>query len=216
MNEITDIFIEQGTDEWLAQRMGKFTASEIYRLMGKKELGKTGETYILEKVTEQLGGTIPQVVTKAMQHGTLTEPFARNHYEQVCKVKVATQPFFVASWCDEAGCSPDGIVEGTNNMIEIKCPYDPTQHIRHMMISSQEELKEQKPEYYWQIQMQLAVCECNACDFISYHEDFEGALKMMVMEVLPVKEDIELLKSRIFEAVKMKHQMIEKIKSLWS
>lgn len=205
--------IEQGTDEWLSVRKGKFTASEIHRLMGIKGMGKTGESYVIEKVTEELGGTLPHVETFAMQHGTMTEPFARNHFEGAMKCEVKTQPFFIADWCKDAGCSPDGIIEEKNKMIEIKCPLDPTNHIRHMMIANAQELKEQKPEYYWQIQMSLAVTDCISCYFISYHEDFEDKLKMMVLNILPNKTDIELLKTRIAEAVKLKKEIIEKIKS---
>lgn len=48
--------VDQHTPEWLAQRKGRFTASEVHKLMGIKGMGKTGETYVLEKVAEELGG----------------------------------------------------------------------------------------------------------------------------------------------------------------
>ena len=52
-DELMQIF-SQGTDEWLSIRKGKFTASEIHKLMGQRGFGDTGMTYILEKVTEEL------------------------------------------------------------------------------------------------------------------------------------------------------------------
>lgn len=208
MNEFS-----QGSDEWLQIRKGKFTASEVHRLMGIKGLGKTGETYIFEKVTEELGGTIPPVFSKAMEHGTLTEPFAKRHYELAFDCTILEYPFFTAPWCDQAGCSPDGIVEGKELGIEIKSPYSPANHIAHLMITSPQELKEQKPEYYWQVQCCLAVTGLKEWDFVSYHEDFSGKLRMSVLTVAANEADIALLKSRIGEAVEMKNKIIAKIKA---
>jgi len=203
----------QGSDEWLQIRKGKFTASEVHRLMGIKGLGKTGETYIFEKVTEELGGTIPPVFSKAMEHGTLTEPFAKRHYELAFDCTIVDKPFLIAEWCDQAGCSPDGIVEGKELGVETKCPMNPTNHIQHLMIISDQELKDQKPEYYWQVQCCLAVTGLKEWDFVSYHEDFSGKLRMSVLTVAANESDIALLKSRIGEAVEIKNKIIAKIKA---
>jgi hypothetical protein len=221
----TEAFAEQGTDAWLEQRKGKFTASEIHRLMGIKALGKTGESYIMEAVTEELGGTIPPVFSKAMEHGTITEPFAKEHYMKAFQCTITDQPFIIAAWCDQAGCSPDGfIVDGTveilgketpysNEGIEIKAPYDPTNHIKHLMLATPEELKDQKPEYYWQVMMSMAVTGLKMWNFVSYHDDFTGKLRMSVLPIPANEADITLLKSRIWEAVKIKNEIIDKIKA---
>lgn len=208
--------IEQRSDEWFAIRRGKFTASQIYRLMGIKGLGKTGETYVMECVTEELGGRIPSFETKAMEHGTLTEPFARNFYEAYFLVEVEEQPFFIAEWCDQAGCSPDGIVKynGEEWGIEIKCPMNPVNHLEYLLLKDKYDLKKEYPNHYWQVQMAMAVTNIPYWDFISYHEGFEDNLRMAYLRVSRNEEDIELLKSRIAEAVKMKNEIIERIKQL--
>lgn len=215
-DELIQIF--QGSDEWLQMRKGKFTASEIHRLMSQRGLGKTGESYIWEKVTEELGGEIPPIFSKAMEHGTITEPFAKEHYMKAFGCTILDQPFYIADWCDQAGASPDGFVVteesgSVNKFCEIKCPYIPTNHLKHLMLSSQEELKSENPEYYWQIQMVAAVTGIPNCDFISYSDSFEGKLRMMVMTVYANDTDIALLKSRVLEAVKIKNEIIEKIKA---
>ena len=43
-----------GTDEWFAGRLGRFTSSEIYHLMGAKGIGEGGLSYIYRKVGEEL------------------------------------------------------------------------------------------------------------------------------------------------------------------
>ena len=203
--------IEQRSEEWLKLRMGKFTASEIHRLMGKKGLGLTGETYILEKVSESLGVPIPIFVTKAMEYGTLTEPIAKFHYERAMKVSIKEQPFIIPDWCDQAGCSPDGVVKYRKYGIEIKCPQNPVNHIQYLLLKNQEELKDQFPQYYWHIMMCLAVTKLKKWQFISYHEDFQGELKMAILNVLPNQDDIDLLKSRILEAVEIKNKFLKQI-----
>jgi hypothetical protein len=164
----------------------------------------------MECVTEELGGTIPSYETKAMEHGTLTEPFARDYYEGYFLVTVELQPFFVATWCDQAGCSPDGIINREYGL-EIKCPYNPVNHIEYHLLKTQDDLKREFPNHYWQIQMAMAVTELKRWDFISYHSAFDDRLRMAHLVVERNDADIELLKSRIAEAVAMKDEIVYKI-----
>jgi len=209
-DELIQIF--QGSDEWLAQRRGKITASEVHKIMGVRGLGKTGESYIMECVAEELGAELPMVETKAMEWGKFMEPEAKKHYKRVYKVEIIEQPFLIAEWCGDAGASPDGRINLSNGFIEIKCPYDPTNHLKHLMITSAEELKSEKPEYYWQIMMGFATTDADWWEFVSYSESFTGKLRMSVLPIYPNQADIALLKSRVLEAVMIKNEIIEKIK----
>ena len=85
------------------------------------------------------------------------------------------------------------------------------EHIKHLMIKSQSELKDVKPEYYWQIMMSMAVLNVDCWDFVSFCEYFEGTLRMMAMEVRADESDIILLKTRILEAVNMRDEIIKKV-----
>lgn len=212
--------IDQRTPEWLAQRKGRFTASEIHKLMGIKGIGKTGETYVLEKVAEELGASMPEITTFAMQRGTDMEPYAKRYYSKALDVAVSDQPFIVAPWCDEAGASPDGLVtefDDDMNMlpvtrgIEIKCPMNPVHHIQNFMIKTPGQLKELRPEYYWQIQMCMAVTGLRFWDFVSYYPEINDDYKMVVVTIAANDADIELMKLRIAEAVELKHQMLKEI-----
>jgi len=214
------INIEQRTDEWKQQRRGKFTASEIHKLMGIKGLGKTGETYIIEKVAEELGATMPEVSTYAMQWGTETESYAKRFYSKAFKCSVSEQPFIIAQWCDVAGCSPDGLVtewdENNNPLqtrkgLEVKCPYNPAHHIQNLMIKSPDEFKELRPEYYWQVQMSMAVCNLNLWDFVSYYPGIDDDYQMTAVEIPANEKDIELLKVRISMAVEMKEKILKSV-----
>lgn len=203
--------VKQRSEAWYDARKTRFTASQIYRLMGKRGLGQTGETYVMEKVAEHFGAILPDYKTAAMEYGTIMEPFAKRFYERAFDCCIIEEPFYIAPWCDDAGCSPDGLIEGTDKRIEVKCPYNPTEHIKHLMIKSQPELKDVKPEYYWQIMMSMAVLNVDCWDFVSFCEYFEGTLRMMAMEVRADESDIILLKTRISEAVNMRDEIIKKV-----
>jgi hypothetical protein len=96
-------------------------------------------------------------------------------------------------------------------MIEIKCPYNPVIHTKHLMIKSASDLLNQHPEYYWQIQMNLAITGKSACDFVSFHPEFTGWKRMISIEIKPNEADIILLKQRINEAVELKAKILKQI-----
>lgn len=212
--------IEQRSTEWYAERKGKFTASEIHKLMGIKGLGKTGETYILEKVAEELGATMPDITTFAMEYGKEMEGRAKWCYSKDQKVSVSEQPFIVAPWCDQAGASPDGLVTEwdkknnplpTRKGIEVKCPYNPAHHIQNLRIKTVDEFKEQRPEYYWQIQMCMSVTGLRLWDFVSFYPVISDDLRMKAIEIPANDADIELLKIRIAKAVETKNEILKEV-----
>jgi len=203
--------MNQRTYEWMEARRGKFTSSGIHQLMGKRGLGQKGETYIVEKVTEQLGVSIPEVSNYAVAYGIEYEPLAKQYYEIAFKCEIKEQGFIQAPWCDQAGCSPDGFVKNSNKGIEVKCPYNPINHTKNLMIKSGSDLKKLRPEYYWQIQMCLACTGKEIWDFVSFHPEFTGWKRMISIEIKPDIKDIILLKQRIDDAVNMKNEILKQI-----
>lgn len=209
--------IDQRSPEWFDIRKGKFTASEIHRLMGAKGLGKTGESYIWEKVAEELGATMPPISNYAMTRGTEMEPYAKEYYSRAFNASVSPAEFIIAPWCNEAGASPDGIVTdwenpGESKLIEIKCPMNPTNHLIYFTIKSVADFKREKPEYYWQVQLQMAVTGINQCDFVSFYPEIDEDFRMVALTVDADNSDIELMKLRIAEAVAMKHEILKSIR----
>jgi putative phage-type endonuclease len=207
--------ITQRTPEWYEQRRGKFTASNIYKLMGQKGLGKTGQSYIEEKVAESLGATIPQASTYAMQRGIELEPEAIDAYCNKYDATVILQPFRIPKWCNQAGCSPDGIVKFKFRPLrglEIKCPYNPVTHVENLFIDTQDKFKAERPEYYWQVQMCMAVTNRKYWDWVSYHPDFPVRHRIHRLTIRADPVDINLLRTRIREAVKIKKTILKMLK----
>ena len=203
--------MEQRSEELYKARKGRFTASQIHKLMGARGLGQTGESYILEVVTQSLGVELLEFSTYAMQYGTDMEPIAKQYYEAAFQCEIEEHGFIVPDWCDQTGASPDGLVKGKNKLIEIKCPYNPVNHTKNLLIKSVDDLKANHKEYYWQIQHQLACTGLQVCDFVSFHPEFTGINRMIAIEIHRNEKDIDLMKTRIFEAVALFNKFIETI-----
>jgi hypothetical protein len=133
-----DIFEEnnelQRTEEWFAQRLGKFTASRFGDLMtsGRSKadiFGQTAISYIMEVAAEKLTGQRVQIFGAALDHGNEYESVARKqntNSAQNCEV----EELGFCEISDYSGGSPDGKVVGTDKLIEIKCPYNTANHLK--------------------------------------------------------------------------------------
>lgn len=213
---MTEQTIEYGSLEWRKQRLGNFTASEIYKLMGAKGgiETQTAQSYILEKVAEVLTG-IPADMgfagNTATQWGIQHEPDARKYYELAFKCEVRMTGYIVADFTPEVGGTPDGLIISRNKGIEIKCPFNSMNHIRYLMIKSTNELKIISPQYYWQIQMYMMLTGLDEWDFVSYDPRFTGKKRMFVFTIKRKDEAIQRLADSILKAIEQKYAILSQI-----
>jgi len=120
---------EQGTDDWRRARMGMPTASQFDRILTprKRQLAAGRFAYRNELLTEwYFGEPVDAPTTQFMGRGTELEPeaLARYEFEFSCDVQ---RVGFITSDDARYGCSPDGLVDGTNGL-EIKS-YGAVHHI---------------------------------------------------------------------------------------
>lgn len=153
--------LQQGTEEWLRVRLGKFTASSASTIAVN---GKGLETLIFEKAEELISGQIKEGYKNAdMLSGNELEPKARNLYELETE-NIVNQVGFCE--LDEfVGCSPDGMI-GTDGLMEVKCPtfrvyYD---YLTTGLVDT---------GYMWQMQMQMFVTDRKWCDYVVYNPLFK-------------------------------------------
>ena len=155
--------IQQGTAEWLAERLGHVTASRITDVLAKGKSGeaKTRESYRWELVGQRMTGILKDSFTnKAMEHGTATEPEARIHYEVTHGVFVDEVGFIKHPTIKWVGASPDGLV-GDEGGLEIKCPNTDT----HLQTVASGKIP---AKYIGQVQMGMWVTGRKWWDFVSY------------------------------------------------
>ena len=114
----------QRSDDWFEMRKGRFTASNIHKLLGVRGLGQTGESYIFEKAVEEVFGLDENdsFTSYDMQRGVELEPLAFRKFKELKEldfIDVEETTFF--PYGKHAGASPDGLVSD-NSILEIKCP----------------------------------------------------------------------------------------------
>lgn len=181
--------IEQGSQEWLALRAGKVTASKAADVMSS--ITTAGyRNYLADLVVERLTGNKTESFTNAaMQWGVDQEPLARAEYEVKTGNFVDQIAFVEHPTIADFGCSPDGLVED-DGLIEIKCPNTAT-HIDYVM-------QDKVPtKYIPQIQCQLAVTGRKWCDFVSFDPRLPDGLQILIVRLERDDEYIEKLEARV-------------------
>jgi len=181
--------IEQNTDEWVAIKVGKFSASSAADLlMDKKTAGYTKliDKIVEERITGQPTESKTFLGNSFTERGHEYEPVAREDYEfrsfnNVVQVGVVE----LDDWCL---CSPDGLIN-ENGLIQIKCPIFNTQ---------KEYLKTRKvpTPYYKQMQFELFVTEREYNVFYSYHPNLPP------VEIIVYRDEVMIaeIKTRLNEA----------------
>lgn len=155
--------LEQRSDAWFAERMGRVTASRIADVMAKTKSGPSASrtNYATQLLMERLTGrAAPSFSNAAMDWGTETEPQARAMYCFVEGVEVIETGFHRHPEIEWSGASPDGLSD-IRGLVEIKCP-NSTTHIATLMG------KKVDRKYIYQMQWQMACTEKRWCDFVSF------------------------------------------------
>lgn len=186
--------IVQGSDEWKRQRLGKVTASRLADVIAKTKSGwgASRANYMAELIAERLTGVPAERYTNsAMAWGTETEPQARAAYEFYCDVEVTETGFVDHFGIAMTGASPDGLI-GDDGMIEIKCPNTAT-HIDTLLNGTIPD------KYIVQMQWQLACCQRDYCDFVSFDPRMPEDLALWIKRVRRDSERILSLEHDISE-----------------
>ncbi len=98
--------VEQGSDEWLALRRSRITASRLADVMAGKDT-KRYKKYQREKVLELLGNTNVEESPEWARHGRENEPKAIAGYEWKYGVDVEHNVFLIHKEYEWLGGSPD-------------------------------------------------------------------------------------------------------------
>ena len=174
---------EQYSEAWYQIRLGRVTATHFKDLMSAKDtLGYQSliANIAAEIITEEIENQ-ETYTNAAMEHGTETEPIARQLYEEIYNVKIEQVGFVTPDEDNEfyswIGVSPDGLI-GDDGGLEIKCPLRKT-HLSYI------EANKMPTTYLHQVQSTLFVTGRKWWDFMSYCDN----MKPFIIRVYP---DVEL------------------------
>lgn len=200
--------VPQRSAEWLALRLGRFTASNAADLMAKED-SQAFQGLIQDVAWERLTGSRAGdvYVNAAMQYGIDRESEARTWYEMETGLRVWEVGFVTRDDAPSIGVSPDGFVtkfewgSEVDALLEIKCP-QPRQHLETLTRGAV------PSRYRWQLQMQLWVCDSPAVDFVSYRHELGG----LIIRVERNEKDIDALVKRVTLAEEMAQELVNKAK----
>ena len=206
------IDVPQGSEEWLAARAGKVTASRMSDLLSRskdrKSEGAGRRNYRAQLVCEILTGR-PQETTfmsKAMEGGIELEPYANGSYEVAKNVLVDKVGIVLHPRIERAGASPDGLV-GRDGMVQFKCPYAAT-HISYLL--SKEVPTDYQPQMLWE----MACAEREWCDFVSYCPSLPERLQLFVIRFSRDDARIAQLEAEVESFLREVDQTIESLQRL--
>lgn len=172
--------VDQRSPEWYALRLGRLTSSIVSDMLAVRKDGKEAAgrrnlrvRLALERI---VGRNLESTYTSAaMQQGIEREADAQALYE-VATGRLIEPVGFIAH--DEllAGCSPDGIVNGFEGIVEAKSPL-PATHLEYLRTSRIPE------DYHRQVLHQLWLTGARWCDWISYGPEFPEPLQLKLVRV---------------------------------
>jgi len=215
-------------DDWFLQRYGKFTSSEIYKLLKDDKVGQVfgagAWTYIEQKAVERtthLAERPELEEVKSLLWGKVYEYPAYAAYVEATKNHTMTYlgtetPLFLEyePLAKDCGGSPDIINITVSNSIdlgaEIKCPKNPIFHFRRLVWKNQWDILQHYPLVYAQMQHLLMITGAVEWHFISYDDrQLLKKNKIKIIEVKPDKKFQDNLDLRIRMAIKERDKLIQ-------
>ena len=205
--------IEQGSPEWMSLRIGKIGGSRVADVLTEGRGGAeslTKRKYKNELIRERLTGRkLDTYKTPAMQRGIDLEPMARAWYEVKYNTFVDQVAIVLHPSIDGGQCSPDGIVEATNSLIEIKIP-NPENHLDNILTGGK-----QLEQYYDQVQWQLACMpEKEFCDLVSYDPEMPDHLQGFVKRIYRDDEYINNMQNAVIAFLSEIETIVNNLKEI--
>jgi len=196
--------IDQGTEEWLAMRIGWITASR-FKDVKAGGAGKTRLSYMYQLAAEALTDSREEGYTSEyMQWGTETEPQARSMYEFSTNNDVEQIAFIKLGGENKIGCSPDGLISN-DGMVEFKCPKTTTQ--------IETFLSGKMPTgHAAQVQGQLWVAQREWCDFVSFDPRIDGDASFFIQRQYRDEKAIKEISEACFKFEDDLKEIILKLK----
>jgi len=167
--------MEQGSREWLAERIGRVTSTSAKVIINPRATPAGRLSLMGQLVREVATADYKDVPTTFwMRHGREMEPEAIAAYVLHTGRHVSAGGFSISSRSDLLGDSPDGIVGFYNGCIEAKCPDADNHGIT---------LVKQAPyddAYLWQMAWHVMVGEVDWCDYVSYNATYPEHLRLFI------------------------------------
>jgi hypothetical protein len=201
--------VEQNSDEWMALRCGKATASNFGCFMANegKAFGDPAKDYALQIALEIITGKKAEhgFSNSHTERGHEQEPIARSMYQDHTFSEVTNGGFFCHG---SFGDSPDGLV-ASDGVIEIKSVIAKTHNATIKRNSFD-------PSYKWQLIGHLDCTGRDWVDFVSFCSDFPVGKQLFVHRLYRTDyiDELARLRSRREEFLKLVQIEIKSINAV--
>jgi len=203
--------MEQRSPEWYAIKAGKVSAGRVHDIITRTRSGDytaQRQARLTDILLERLTGELTQIpVTRAMQWGIDMEAAARDAYSAAVGVLIDEIGWAPHPTIELAGCSPDGLV-GDDGLVEIKCM------LSHNHLDALLE-RRPAPEYFTQMQWQMACTQRAWCDYVCYDPRFPAKMQLMIVRIprddkfiATAEDEVRKFLSEVDEKQKMLEEMI--------
>lgn len=212
------------TEEWDKIRLGRFTSSRIFTLMGDKGLTDGAMTYIYHKVGETITGKSTAedeiIEDENTSWGRDYEPAAIRKFglskgiEYLVTEKVIFDPDTIFSSTPDAiwihGQSVLKANEYNVSTLEVKCPRKYHKFIPLYNCKTPSDLKYFNRTYYWQVIDQMYNCDSSVGYFCCFHPLFPEGKNMNIIEFRKIElwDDFKKLKDRKEQAAELYFKLL--------
>lgn len=209
-------------DQWLLEKWGCFSASEMHKLLSKgvgEMFGAGAKTYIEEVAIESytMFNMDENVETYSMKMGKVNEAQSFAYYKILLGFEGLeyfgdNNPIF-KRYCEDSGCSPDCLATKPDGTVSFGSEFKNNQRKQHFrdlrLINDCLDLKKCHEDDYTQCQFSMMCFKTDLWHWCSYNEYFPAKDKMLIIEVKEDKQFQDNLYVRLLMAKKIKHRIIE-------
>lgn len=213
--------IRQRTPEWYIARVGKFTASNFFELMGKpveksEQLSKSAINYV-QTIARQIYFNEHNLRPEndATRWGMRYEDEALREFGKASGFSIIESGFMIHPLFPDIGATPDAIVVENNDpdrlvLAQIKCPYSQKNHLQYKKkITDAATLKKYRAAIYWQIQGEIWVAGASHSYFVSFDPRLWERKRLHYAMIERDQTAIEQLESIIPKAVELRNEFLE-------
>lgn len=184
---MTTFTMDQRSAEWYQARLGRLTGSVAGDMLATIKTGEAAKRrnlrvrLVLERLTQQ-----PQedgYTNAAMERGVEKEPAALAAYEALTG-RMAWPVGFLAHDDLMAGCSPDGLIDNGEGVLEIKC----LKSANHLDCLNAGDIPS---EYRPQLLHNLWISGAAWCDFVAFDDRFPEPLRLVCHRFEATTEELK-------------------------
>lgn len=194
---------EQGTEQWLKERLGVPSASNFHQIIDSKgKRSKSRKTYMYKLASDAVMGEVVQgYKNNYMEEGNEREDESRGYYEFTNNVKVEQVGFCYKDDKKLFGCSPDGLINKDGG-------FETKNKMPHLQAKYLDNPKYLLTEYHRQVMGCLLVTGREWWDLVSYCR----GMKQVVLRVERDEDFIKILHEELLAFSEELNELINKIR----